>query len=157
MKSKPSKKRDKSAPKTSIADDWAFVEDLLASPLAPTPILSGPPGAGRTNGTGSRYDGCSPVGDPKPIPLDIDATIPGDETQVVQYADGCLPGGSAELWTVNGGQHSPTFSADYKTLVIEWLLAHSRSGPGCPADLDGDNQVGITDFLQLLATWGPCA
>ena len=115
------------------------------------------PGAVQTTETWAAYDGCSPVGDPQPVPLDIDATIPGDETQVVQYANGCAPGGSAELWTVNGGPHSPTFSADYKTLVIEWLLAHSRSGPGCPADLDGDNQVGITDFLQLLATWGPCA
>ena len=26
----------------------------------------------------------------------------------------------------------------------------------CPADLDGDGMVGITDFLDLLAAWGPC-
>ena len=26
---------------------------------------------------------------------------------------------------------------------------------GCAADLDGDNEVGITDFLALLAAWGP--
>ena len=26
----------------------------------------------------------------------------------------------------------------------------------CPADLDGDGNVGITDFLDLLANWGPC-
>lgn len=26
----------------------------------------------------------------------------------------------------------------------------------CPSDLDGDNVVGITDFLQLLSAWGPC-
>jgi len=26
----------------------------------------------------------------------------------------------------------------------------------CPADLDGDGTVGVTDFLQLLAAWGPC-
>lgn len=26
----------------------------------------------------------------------------------------------------------------------------------CPADLDGDDQVGITDFLQLLGAWGAC-
>jgi predicted outer membrane repeat protein len=26
----------------------------------------------------------------------------------------------------------------------------------CPGDLDGDGQVGVGDFLQLLATWGPC-
>jgi len=27
---------------------------------------------------------------------------------------------------------------------------------GCSADLDGDNTVGISDLLQLLAAWGPC-
>ena len=31
----------------------------------------------------------------------------------------------------------------------------------CPAaifgDIDGDGTVGITDFLTLLAVWGPCA
>ena len=26
-----------------------------------------------------------------------------------------------------------------------------------PGDLDGDGLVGITDFLALLAAWGPCA
>ncbi len=25
-----------------------------------------------------------------------------------------------------------------------------------PSDLDGDGFVGIDDFLQLLAAWGPC-
>ena len=29
-------------------------------------------------------------------------------------------------------------------------------GDPCPADLDGDANVGIVDFLQLLAAWGPC-
>jgi hypothetical protein len=27
----------------------------------------------------------------------------------------------------------------------------------CPADVDGDGIVGINDFLQVLAAWGPCA
>ena len=27
---------------------------------------------------------------------------------------------------------------------------------GCLADLDGDGEVGITDFLELLANWGSC-
>ena len=26
----------------------------------------------------------------------------------------------------------------------------------CDADIDGDGTVGITDFLDLLAAWGPC-
>ena len=36
------------------------------------------------------------------------------------------------------------------------LLAAWGPNPGHPADLDGDGSVGITDFLQLLANWGPC-
>ena len=27
--------------------------------------------------------------------------------------------------------------------------------PVCPGDIDGDGTVGITDFLDLLAAWGP--
>ena len=36
-----------------------------------------------------------------------------------------------------------------------WLSAFSTTHPGTSAaDLDGDGQVGITDFLILLANWG---
>jgi len=27
---------------------------------------------------------------------------------------------------------------------------------GCPADLNGDGQVGAADFLAVLGSWGPC-
>jgi hypothetical protein len=37
------------------------------------------------------------------------------------------------------------------------LLAAWGHNPGDPADLDGDGNVGINDFLMLLANWGPCA
>ncbi|MHC4711191.1 MAG: dockerin type I domain-containing protein, partial [Planctomycetota bacterium] len=30
------------------------------------------------------------------------------------------------------------------------------AGPACPADLDGDGAVGVTDFLVLIGVWGPC-
>jgi hypothetical protein len=36
------------------------------------------------------------------------------------------------------------------------LLAAWGPNPGHPADLDGDDEVGVTDFLALLAVWGPC-
>ncbi len=113
------------------------------------------PGAVQTAETWATYDACSLVGQADPIPINIDGVIPGDETQIVRYDTGCLPGGSAELWTINGGVHSPNLSADYNNLVIEWLLNHTKPGPACPADLDGSGDVGITDFLDLLAAWGP--
>ena len=48
--------------------------------------------------------------------------------------------------------------------LLEMLLDHGldADGTGVPdsceaaGDLDGDGQVGITDFLMLLAAWGPC-
>ena len=37
------------------------------------------------------------------------------------------------------------------------LLGDWGRCPGCPADLDGDGVVGIADFLKLLGAWGPCS
>lgn len=37
------------------------------------------------------------------------------------------------------------------------LLAQWGTDPGGPPDLDGDGDVGVTDFLELLAAWGPCS
>jgi hypothetical protein len=36
------------------------------------------------------------------------------------------------------------------------LLAAWGPNPGHPADFDGDDTVGVTDFLFLLSVWGPC-
>ena len=36
------------------------------------------------------------------------------------------------------------------------LLAQWGTDPGGPPDFDGDGDVGINDFLELLANWGPC-
>ena len=36
------------------------------------------------------------------------------------------------------------------------LLAVWGTDPGGPPDFDGDGTVGVTDFLALLAHWGPC-
>ena len=36
------------------------------------------------------------------------------------------------------------------------LLGAWGTDPGGPPDFDGDNTVGILDLLTLLANWGPC-
>ncbi len=36
------------------------------------------------------------------------------------------------------------------------LLASWGPCKGCPADFDGNNEVGVSDLLALLANWGPC-
>ena len=30
------------------------------------------------------------------------------------------------------------------------------AGPVCPADINGDNQVGVSDLLAVIGAWGPC-
>ncbi|MHC4211553.1 MAG: SBBP repeat-containing protein [Planctomycetota bacterium] len=47
---------------------------------------------------------------------------------------------------------------DGSTGVTDFLALLASWGPcaGCSADLDTDGHVGINDFLMLLAAWGPC-
>ena len=33
----------------------------------------------------------------------------------------------------------------------------SRCAPPCPSDVNGDGQVGVTDLLAVINSWGPCA
>lgn len=42
------------------------------------------------------------------------------------------------------------------TDFLALLAGWGPCAPGCPGDLDGDGDVGIIDFLALLAAWGPC-
>ncbi len=37
------------------------------------------------------------------------------------------------------------------------LLSAWGPNPGHPADLDGDDAVGVTDMLTLLSGWGSCS
>jgi len=71
-------------------------------------------------------------------------------------------------WTVDQMRWALTHTADY--YVANWtfdplyirgygisdVLAAFNSTPPRPGDLDEDGTVGITDFLTLLAVWGPC-
>ncbi len=43
--------------------------------------------------------------------------------------------------------------------VVAWGQPPTAAGAGgepCPADVDNDGQVGITDFLAVIGAWGPC-
>jgi hypothetical protein len=110
----------------------------------------------QTTETWAAYGGCAPVGETLPGGLDLDADIPGDDTTVVRYDADCDEGGSAELWTINGGPHSPNLSADFSRLMVEFLLAHPKPA-ACPADLDGNGSVDFGDLVAVLSSWGPCA
>ena len=47
--------------------------------------------------------------------------LPGDETGVERYASGCS-GAVTELWTVNGGEHSPAINDTLRDRVIAFLV-----------------------------------
>ena len=84
------------------------------------------PGATTSVGDWVTLDGCSPTGDTTPAPLDLEATLPGDETTVTRYAAGCKAGGHAELWTIVGGSHIPDPSMAFTPDVFDFLAAHAR-------------------------------
>ncbi len=113
------------------------------------------PGAVGTVEQWAAFDGCDPEGKELPERLNLDAEIPGDETVVTRYAADCEPGGSAELWTIEGGAHVPNLSEDFGRLVAEFLLSHPKP-TACPEDLDESGTVDFADLLAVLAAWGPC-
>jgi hypothetical protein len=49
---------------------------------------------------------------------------------ITRYLHG-PPGGTVELWTIQGGSHgpalsSPTGSSQFSEKVVDWLLAHPK-------------------------------
>lgn len=73
------------------------------------------------------YAGC----DPTPVPgnpLNLDKSLPGKETTVLRWESSCDERGSAELWRIVGGAHSPNLSDPFTSNVIEWFYAHPKPG-----------------------------
>jgi polyhydroxybutyrate depolymerase len=88
-------------------------------------FLNAYPGAVETVEQWAAADACSVTPSAGP-PRDIEGSIVGDETEVAVYGSGCTAGGHAELWTIPGGKHVPTLSADFAPSVIDFLLAHPK-------------------------------
>ena len=93
--------------------------------ISGVPKLPPYPGAVETVQTWAGYNGSSdPVTDAAPS-LDLVEDVAGLETVVTRYMT-CPLGGAVELWKINGGGHTPTFSAEFSPRVIDWLLAHPK-------------------------------
>jgi len=78
----------------------------------------------------ANYNGASgPVTDPAPT-MNLDLNVGGLDTVITRYTN-APPGGAVELWTINGGHHTPTLysggvASEFAPRVIDWLLAHPK-------------------------------
>ena len=68
---------------------------------------------------------CLATPDEKAPPLDLEASLPGDETKVSRYLQ-CEHGGLVELWTIRGGGHIPTPSRTFAETIWRFLKIHPR-------------------------------
>lgn len=62
------------------------------------------------------------------------------------------------VFTVRLADCTGDVDGDGEVGITDFLILLANWGPnaGHPADIDGDGEVGITDFLALLGNWGPC-
>ena len=58
-------------------------------------------------------------------PIDLDKGLDGAETTIEKWT-GCKPGGHVELWTIAGGAHIPTLSAEFTPDMVDFLYAHPK-------------------------------
>ncbi len=84
------------------------------------------PGAVTTVKDWVKFDGCGATADTSSPNLNLEATLPGAETTVTRYDQGCKPGGHAELWKVVGGSHLPNLTANFSPDVVDFLFAHPK-------------------------------
>ncbi len=83
------------------------------------------PGAFASVRRWAQYNGCDGSVASREM-RDLDASLPGHETGVMKINAGCKDGGSAELWTISDGGHSPVYSDTWGEQIVEWLLAHPK-------------------------------
>ncbi len=60
-----------------------------------------------------------------------------------------------QIDAVNGGIEGYAYFVD--SFINLDVIPAPPCAPPCPADLDGDGNVGILDLLALLSAWGPCS
>ncbi|WP_249998269.1 PHB depolymerase family esterase [Actinoplanes sp. M2I2] len=80
------------------------------------------PSAATTVARWRDHNGCAGAGS-EASARDLVATLPGDETSVRAYTQGCAGGSSVQSWTINGGTHVPQLGPDFAPAVTEFLLS----------------------------------
>lgn len=83
------------------------------------------PSAAVTDADWLSLDQCAKTGT-KAAAVDLVSTLPGAETAVTKYTEGCVAGSTVETWTINGGTHVPAFGDSFAPSVIDFLYAQSK-------------------------------
>jgi hypothetical protein len=89
----------------------------------------------------------------------FDANVPPDKTS---HEFGLFRPGSPSTLLASGWAPSldclADFDGDDEVGIADFLALLGVWGPcpGCPEDINGDGEVSVQDFLQLLIWWGPC-
>jgi polyhydroxybutyrate depolymerase len=72
-----------------------------------------------------RLDGCSDTADTSAPPMDLVSNLPGAETTVTTYHDGCRDGTRVELWSIQDGAHVPALTMTFARAVVDFLYAQT--------------------------------
>ena len=83
------------------------------------------PSAATTLARWVAYDRCTDAGSDGP-PLDLVTDLPGAETAVHTYTQGCAGGSTVAAWTINGGRHVPRLDAGFARAVTDFLLSTAK-------------------------------
>ncbi len=83
------------------------------------------PSAPATTETWATSNGCRTTPD-SPAPADRQIVNDLPPATVTAYSD-CDRGGHAELWTQPGGVHIPSWTEDFSTQIVRWLLDHPKT------------------------------
>jgi polyhydroxybutyrate depolymerase len=84
------------------------------------------PAATTTVSTWAAKNGCGTTLAPTGVTLDLDTTLPGNETTVQGYS-GCPAGIDVQLWTIHGGAHIPTIPyPGWGDAVWSFLSTHPK-------------------------------
>jgi polyhydroxybutyrate depolymerase len=77
------------------------------------------PSSLETMGDWRTYDGCDAT-TTAGASFDADSSLAGAETDVVRWVTNCA-GGRAELWTIDGAEHLPAFTAQFRERLLAWF------------------------------------
>jgi len=56
--------------------------------------------------------------------LNLVNSLAGNETEVLNYSEGCQDSLGATLWTITNGSHIPLLNDSFAAHMVEWLRAH---------------------------------